>query len=236
MVQQLAVAQVERLVVDQQPDEFAVGDVDDRLAGLRVAVAGLGVGQRPRLVEGVQVGAGQPVRLTLVQVAARADVPVGQGEDRLALGELGQVQADLADVPRLDRVARIGESSDSDRLEQFGKVCDDDVGAVLWPARRPGRPGRRRPRSRNRRPGRPRPRPARPRRPPPAPARTPASLAPARKESGFGLPGRCSCGQGDAVHPALDVAVQAGDLQHQAGVRAGGHHVPRSPACSAACR
>ena len=40
------VAQVERLVVDEQPDELAVGDVDDRLAGLRVAVPGLGVRER----------------------------------------------------------------------------------------------------------------------------------------------------------------------------------------------
>ena len=46
MATQLAVAQVERLVVDEQPDELAVGDVDDRLAGLGVAVAGLGVRER----------------------------------------------------------------------------------------------------------------------------------------------------------------------------------------------
>ena len=45
---QLAVADVERLVLDQQPDDLAVGDVDDRLAVLGVAVAGLGVRQRPR--------------------------------------------------------------------------------------------------------------------------------------------------------------------------------------------
>ena len=32
---QLAVADVERLVVDEQADELAVGDVDDRLAATR---------------------------------------------------------------------------------------------------------------------------------------------------------------------------------------------------------
>ena len=42
-----AVAQVERLVVDEQAQDLAVRDVDHRLARLRVAVAGLGVGQRP---------------------------------------------------------------------------------------------------------------------------------------------------------------------------------------------
>ena len=55
---QRAVAHVEGLVVDQQADELAVGDVDDGLAVLRVAVAGLRVGQRAHLVEGVQVGPG----------------------------------------------------------------------------------------------------------------------------------------------------------------------------------
>ena len=44
---ELPVAEVERLVVDAQPDQLPVRHVDDRLAGLRVAVSGLGVGQRP---------------------------------------------------------------------------------------------------------------------------------------------------------------------------------------------
>ena len=51
---------------------------------------------------------GQPVRVTLVEVAAHADVPVGQGEDRLALGQQLEIaQPQLADRPRLDRVARV---------------------------------------------------------------------------------------------------------------------------------
>src|SRR5271168_2904227 len=53
-----------------------------RLPAVGVPVAGLGVGQRPDLVHGVEVGAGQPVRVPLVQVAAQPDVPVGQREDR----------------------------------------------------------------------------------------------------------------------------------------------------------
>ena len=103
VVEQLAVADVERLVVDQQPDQLAVGDVDDRLAGLGVAVAGLGVRQWAQLVERVEVGAGQAVRLALVQVAAQPDVPVGQREHRLGLGQQVQVETGLADLPRLDR-------------------------------------------------------------------------------------------------------------------------------------
>jgi hypothetical protein len=42
-----AVADIERLVVDEQPDDLAVRDVHHRLARLRIAVAGFGVGQRP---------------------------------------------------------------------------------------------------------------------------------------------------------------------------------------------
>ena len=102
VVEQFAVADVERLVVDQQADDLAVGDVDERLAGLRVAVSGLGVRQRPDLVEGVQVGARQAVRLALVEVAAQPDVPVGQGEHRLGLGQQVEVELGLADLPRLD--------------------------------------------------------------------------------------------------------------------------------------
>ena len=105
--EQLAVAHVERLVVDQQPDQLAVGDVDDGLPGLGVAVARLGVRQRAQLVERVEVGAGQAVRLALVEVAAQPDVPVGQREDRLRLGQHVQVEPGLPDVPRLDRVGAL---------------------------------------------------------------------------------------------------------------------------------
>ena len=80
--EELAVPDVERLVVDQQPDQLAVGDVDDGLAGLGEAEAGLRVRQRAQLVEGVEVGAGQAVRLPLVQVAAQADVPASAAATR----------------------------------------------------------------------------------------------------------------------------------------------------------
>ena len=46
---------------------------------------------------------GQAVRLALVEVAAQPDVAVGQREQRLGLGQQLQVQAGLAEVPRLDR-------------------------------------------------------------------------------------------------------------------------------------
>ena len=93
MAQQLAVADVEGLVVDEQPDDLAVGDVDDRLAVLGVAVCGLRVRQRARLIEAVEVGAGEAERLTLVEVAAQPDVAVGEREDRLRVREAIELEA-----------------------------------------------------------------------------------------------------------------------------------------------
>ena len=104
VLEQLAVADVEELVVDVQAQELAVGDVDHRLARLGVAVGVLGVGQRPDLVQPVEVGAGQAVGLALVEVAAHPDVAVGQREDRLGLGEHVERQARLADRPGVDGV------------------------------------------------------------------------------------------------------------------------------------
>ena len=104
MVLDLAVAKVKGVVVDEQADELAVGDIDDGLPGLGVAISSLGIGQRAQLVEGVQVGAGQAVRLTtLIKDAPKSDVPVGEGENGLALCEGLKVKSHLADAPLLDR-------------------------------------------------------------------------------------------------------------------------------------
>src|ERR1700757_965815 len=102
VAQQLAVANVEWLVVDQQAQDLAVGNVDDRLPGLRVAVAGLRIRQRPDLVERVQIRAGQAVRLAFVGGAPNSDVPVGQREQRLRLRQHVEVQMGLADLPGFD--------------------------------------------------------------------------------------------------------------------------------------
>ena len=171
---QLAVADVEGLVPDQQPDHLAVGDVDHGLAHLGLAVGGLGVGQRALLVEAVQVGAGQRQRLALVEVAAQADVPVGEREHRLGLRQEVEVEA----RSRSDQGSTANSAwSDHFALEQLREVVDHDVGAVLLQLVAPGRPGRRRRRSRSCRPvptRRPR---GRPRRPPPAAGSTPSCFA-----------------------------------------------------------
>ena len=55
MRMQGAIPDVERLVVDEQADYLAIGDIDDGLTGLREAVACLRVRQRPDLIKGVQI-------------------------------------------------------------------------------------------------------------------------------------------------------------------------------------
>jgi hypothetical protein len=68
--EETAVADIERLVVDQQTNDLSVGDIDQRLARLWVAVAGLGIRQRPQLVERVEVRPRNRVWLALVEVRA----------------------------------------------------------------------------------------------------------------------------------------------------------------------
>ena len=74
---------------------------------VRKAVACLRVRQRPDLVHRVQVAAGQPVRVALIKVAAQPDVPVRQGEDRLALRQQVQVESLLDEPPGLRPVRRL---------------------------------------------------------------------------------------------------------------------------------
>ncbi len=93
MLPELAIANVKGFVVDEQADEFAVGDIDDRLPGLGIGVSALGVGQRAQFAEGVQVGAGQAVRLPLIEVAPQSDVSVGEGENGLGLRQGVEVES-----------------------------------------------------------------------------------------------------------------------------------------------
>ncbi len=111
--------------------------------------AGLGVRQRPHLVDRVQVAARQPVRVAFVQVAAQPDVPVRQREDRFALGQQVQVEPLLDQPPGLRPVRGLLDhrpsSSRSEEpgwpsgllgrlavlVEELGEVFDHDVRAVL---------------------------------------------------------------------------------------------------------
>src|SRR5262249_34560241 len=135
VLEQLAVAQVERLVVDEQPDDLAVGGVDDRLAGLGVAVAGLGVRQLVGLVEAVEVRAREAERLALVEVAAQADVAVGECKDRLGLREHVEVQGLLGHGPGLDGVRGVGDHSRSSARSSTTTSAPWALSSSAWPAR-----------------------------------------------------------------------------------------------------
>ena len=189
MLEQTAVADVERLVVDEQADDLAVGHVHDRLARLRIAETGLGVRKRPQLIERVQIGAGDAVRLAFVEVRPQTDVPVGEREHRLGLRrgrrDSGSLRARTTARPR----TCAGRSC---AVEQLREVGDDDVGTMLEQSVSPGPICPRRRRSRSRLLARPRRRRAHPRTPRRRPARRRAPRPPARNVSGDGLPLRCS--------------------------------------------
>lgn len=134
---QSSVTQVERLVVHEQPDDLAVGDVDDRLPGLRIAVARLRVGQRVYFVDAAQVGAGEAVGFALVEVAAPADVAVGEGEHGLALRQQPEVQFALPQGPGLDPVRRMGYHAGSPSSARSRTTMSAPWArrAALWPTR-----------------------------------------------------------------------------------------------------
>ena len=109
----MAVPHVEGLVVDQEAQQLAVGHVDHLLAGLRIAEAGLGIGEGAQLVDAVEVGAWDAERFAFVEVAAQAQVTVGQREHRLALLDDAEVEGHLADAPRLEGEGGVGDHDGS---------------------------------------------------------------------------------------------------------------------------
>src|SRR5262249_55731433 len=105
--EQLSIANIEGFVVDQQANQLAVGDVDERLAGLRGAVLALGRSQRPQLVEAVEIGSRQAVGLAFVEVTADTDVTIRERKQGLRLRQHVQVQRGLVDRPRCDAEGRM---------------------------------------------------------------------------------------------------------------------------------
>ncbi len=170
--EQVAVADVEGLVVDEQPHQLAVGDVDHRLARLGGAVLRLGVGQRgaARRSRSGTCRAGRAAPPRRGCRAARCARSRARRATRSGPARRGRAWSRAA--PR----ARPGTSGCSIMpcSSSSARSVDHHVGAVPRQEVRPARRGRRRPRSRTRRPGRPRRRRGRPRRRRPRPARPPA--------------------------------------------------------------
>ena len=132
MILELAVPKVKGFVVDEETDEFAVGDIDGRLPGLRVGVSSLRIGQRAQLVEGVQVGAGKAVWLPLIEVASQSDVSVGEGKNGLGLCQGVEVESYLSDAPLLDREGRMFDHRRPPSSVMSVLLC---CGASAWPRR-----------------------------------------------------------------------------------------------------
>src|SRR5829696_6251903 len=138
-----------------------------------------------RLVEAVEVRARQAVGFALLEVRPQTDVPVGEGEDRLALGQPGQVQLGLADRPWFGREGTVllghQSSSRSERSDTTTLApCSRNASAC---------PARSTPTTQAKPPAHPASTPAS------ASSKTAASLgvtssarAPARKVSGAGFP------------------------------------------------
>jgi len=107
VIVELAVANVKGFVVNEEADEFAVSNIDGGLPGLGVGISSLCIRQGAQFVEGVQVGARQAVRLSLIEVGPQSDVSVGEGEKGLGLRQGVEVEFPLADAPLLDREGRM---------------------------------------------------------------------------------------------------------------------------------
>ena len=218
MTEELAVAEIERLVVDEEADDLAVGDVHEGLPGLGVPVARLGVRQRPQLVERVEVRARESKGLALVQIGPHADVPVREGEHRLGPGEHVEIEVRLAYRPGLDGEGgpAVHPSSSSSPRSETTRSAPSRRSASLWPVRST---------------------PTTKPKPPARPAATPASASSKTAASTgwtFERP-RCGkkcvrsglapklfrCGAG-GVDSHLEQPVETGRLEGGAAVRAGG--------------
>jgi hypothetical protein len=66
----ITIPNVKGFIVNEETDKFAVGDIDDGLPRLRVAVSALCIGQRAQLVDGVQVGAREAMWLSLIKITS----------------------------------------------------------------------------------------------------------------------------------------------------------------------
>src|SRR6516164_4699954 len=70
----LAVTEIKGLVVDKQPDEFAIGHVNESLTRFRSAILTLRFRKRTQLIKTVQIRARQSMRLAFIKIAAHATV------------------------------------------------------------------------------------------------------------------------------------------------------------------
>src|SRR5262249_60919697 len=97
-------AEVERFIIQVQPDDLAVRGVHDGLAGGGEAEGAFAIGDGPGLVEAVDEGAVTVGRLALAECSAHPEVSIGDGENGLPLGKELRGERPLYQTPFFDRV------------------------------------------------------------------------------------------------------------------------------------
>ena len=102
-----------------------------------IAVAGLRVRERPQLVEGVQVRAGQAERLALVEIPPHPDVPVREREHRLRPRERSRGRSASRAPTTARRRSRAGRSSSSSSSPRSATTRSAPAwrSASAWPVR-----------------------------------------------------------------------------------------------------
>ena len=107
MALQLAIANIKRLIINEETQQLAVGDIDHRLPRFGIAIPRLRIGQGEQFINGVQVGAGDTIWLPLIEIPPQPDMAVGERENRLRLRQNVQVEGGLADLPLFDGKCRM---------------------------------------------------------------------------------------------------------------------------------
>ncbi len=102
--------QQQRLVVDVQLEQLGVGHVDDRLAGLGEAVRLLGMHDRPRLVEPVEVGAVAVGLTALLGIGSHPQIAVAECEQGLEGAEIVVGVRAFDESPWLDGEPVLGQT------------------------------------------------------------------------------------------------------------------------------
>jgi len=104
---QLAVPDIERLILDQQPDDLAIRDAHHRLPILGITIPSLRTRQRPRLIQPSEIDPRQPKRLPLVEVRPHPHVPIGEREHQLCLHQEPKIKRSHVNRPPLNHKPRV---------------------------------------------------------------------------------------------------------------------------------
>ncbi len=99
---------IKGLVVDVQPDDFAIRHVDDRLPGRGEPVGDFSVHDRPRLVKSVHEGSALKERGAFFEVSSHPEVPVCRGKERFRRREEERVKLLLHEPPLIGGIHILG--------------------------------------------------------------------------------------------------------------------------------